>query len=150
MSPSTADRTLVRHGFLLFLIALVIGLAIPAFPFPKIALSAHVSTLLNGLFLIALGLAWPAIDLSPGAARLVRPLALYGTWANLALNLCVSLWGAGRLLPLASAGRTAQPWQDALTSFLAVSLGLAMVAALGLVVWRLWRTPPPSNSRALN
>ncbi|HEV8630541.1 MAG TPA: hydrogenase [Thermoanaerobaculia bacterium] len=128
------DRRLLRAGFLLVLLALLTGFAIPAFHNQKMAVNAHVTGALNGLLLIALGCAWETLRQGPGRARLTRVLALYGAYTNWGATCLGAAWGTSRLTPQGGAGFTAQPWQEAVVQTLQVSLALAIATAMLLVV----------------
>ena len=133
----TPHRGLLRAGFLLFLLALLGGAVIPSFTNPRLAVSAHVTGLLNGLLLVALGLCWGALVLSPALGRLVRALFLYGAYANWAVSLLGAAWGTKRLTPVAGAGYEAAPWQETVVQIGLLSLVLAMLAGTAIVVWAL-------------
>jgi len=139
----TPHRLLLRAGFLLFLLALLGGAVIPRFTNPRLAVSAHVTGLLNGLLLVALGLCWSALRLGPGQGRLVRALFLYAAYANWAVSLLGAAWGTKRLTPVAGAGYEAAPWQEAVVQAGLLSLVLAMLVATAMVVWAL---RPPDRS----
>ena len=70
-----ADR-LLQIGVLLFLFALLTGLVVPRFAVPRLGLSVHLLGLMQGLFLIALGLMWPRLRLTRGMGRLGGGLAV--------------------------------------------------------------------------
>lgn len=140
----TPHRGLLRAGFLLFLLALLGGTVIPKFTNPRLAVSAHVTGLLNGLLLIALGLCWSAFVLSPARGKLLRALFLYGAYANWAVSLLGAAWGTKRLTPVAGAGYEAAPWQETIVQLGLLSLVLAMLVATAMVVWAL---RPPSSTR---
>jgi len=72
MEIQKPEPVLVRAGFLLFTLALLTGFAIPAFLNQKMALAAHVTGVLNALLLVALGLAWGLLAVSPLQAQLTR------------------------------------------------------------------------------
>lgn len=133
----TPHRVLLRAGFLLILLALLGGTVIPRFTNPRLALSAHVTGLLNGLLLIALGLCWSALSLTPARGRLVRALFVYGAYANWAVSLLGAAWGTQRLTPIAGAGFAATPWQETVVQMGLLSLVLAMLVGTALVVWAL-------------
>ena len=133
----TPHRGLLRAGFLLFLLALLGGTVIPKFTNPRLAVSAHVTGLLNGLLLIALGLCWSALVLSPAQGKLVRALFLYGAYANWAVSLLGAAWGTKRLTPIAGAGYEAAPWQETIVQIGLLSLVLAMLVGTAIVVWAL-------------
>jgi hydroxylaminobenzene mutase len=58
-----SDR-LILFGMLLFFLALVIGLIAPLLANPRLGISCHVEGVLNGIFLIVLGLIWNKVALS--------------------------------------------------------------------------------------
>jgi (hydroxyamino)benzene mutase len=50
-------------GLVLFPLGLLPVLAVPALKIPRMALSSHLEGVLNGMFLVLLGLLWLHIDL---------------------------------------------------------------------------------------
>ena len=141
MEIRNPERLLIRAGFLLFTLALITGLAIPAFFNPRMALAAHVTGTLNGLVLVALGLAWRHLVFGPRQAGFTRGAFLYGTYANWASSCLAAAWGTQRLTPLAGAGFGAAPWKEIVVQALQVSLGLAMLAGSLSVVHALRSKP---------
>jgi hydroxylaminobenzene mutase len=73
---------LLRYGFLLFFLGLVTGFAVPAMVNPRAGVAGHLEGLMNGMFLVVVGLAWPALRLSERAGRVVSWLLLFGAYAN--------------------------------------------------------------------
>jgi len=49
---------------------------------PRMALSSHLEGVMNGMFLVLVGLLWPRLSLSRRGQRWLPGLALYGTCAN--------------------------------------------------------------------
>lgn len=92
---------------------------------------------MNGLVLVVLGLAWGRLDLGRTARAFTFWLAVYGTYANWATTLLAALWGAGRMMPIASGTHQGTPTQEALITFGLWSLSLSMVAVSALVLWGL-------------
>jgi len=134
MEARKTDRSLIRAGFVLFSLALVTGLAIPAFHNPKMALAAHVTGVLNALVLVALGLSWGIVAPGPRQGRFVRGAFLYATFVNWGSSCLAAAWGTTRLTPISGAGFGAAPWQETLVQLLQVSLGLAILAGAVTVV----------------
>jgi hydroxylaminobenzene mutase len=122
------------HGMLLFLLGLLTGLVIPLVENPRMGVTAHLEGVMNGTFLVALGLAWPHLRLSARAATAAFWLALYGTYANWASTSLAALWGTGSLTPIAAAGRSAEAWQEAIVSFGLLSLTAAILPAVAIVL----------------
>ena len=137
MESSAFERTLTRAGFSLVFLALVTGFGIPNFVNPRMALAAHVTGILNGLLLVALGLVWSQLALSPGQRRLAKGAALFAAYMNWASSCLAAAWGTSRLTPLSSPGYAAVPWKENLVQAGQVSLALAILLALGLVVYGL-------------
>jgi hydroxylaminobenzene mutase len=135
------DPALVRAGFVLFTLALLTGFAIPAFLNHRMALAAHVTGILNALILMALGLAWGLLAVSPRQATLTRGAFLYATYANWATSCLGAAWGTTRLTPLSAAGYGAAPWKEAVVLALRVSFTLAMLAGAVSVVYALRSKP---------
>ncbi|MDP1571296.1 MAG: hypothetical protein Q8L86_14980 [Vicinamibacterales bacterium] len=148
MTPSSAG-TLLGHrllqlGMLLFLIGLLTGFAIPQLANPRMGLASHLEAVMNGLFLIVLGLVWPRLLLSARLLSVLFWLAAYGTFANWMATLLAAAWGAGgTMMPLAASGFDGTSLQEAVIAALLLSLSAAIVAASGLAIWGL-RTSPQS------
>jgi hydroxylaminobenzene mutase len=141
MESAKADRSLVRAGFVLFTLALLTGFAVPAFLNQRMALAAHLSGIMNALILMALGLAWGLLTMSPLQARLTRGLFLFGTFANWATGCLAAAWGTSHLTPLSGAGYAAVPWKETVVQALQVSVTLAILAGAVLVVYALRSKP---------
>jgi len=137
-------QALLQAGVALFLAGLLVGLAVPAMANPRLGLASHLEGLMNGLFLIVLGLLWPRLVLSPLLERVTFWTALYGTIANLAATLLAAIWGAGRMMPIAAQGHVGTELQERAIDALLVSLALAMVTVCVLVLAGLRR---PRRSR---
>jgi hydroxylaminobenzene mutase len=80
MTDVVFRRRLYRHGFLLLLLSFVLGFVTAAGgPHARQWLVAHVSGILAGILLVALGAVWPELRLGPGQRRLTY-------WSALASN----------------------------------------------------------------
>ena len=139
VANDSRSRTLVGLGALLFLLGLLTGFLVPALRSPRIGLSAHLEGVMNGTFLMVLGAIWHHVRLSRALLRLCFWLVVYGTFANWLSVLLGAAFGAGRMMPLAGGGVTAQPWQEFVVGFGLVSLSAAMVVGCGLLTWGLFR-----------
>lgn len=139
-----AGHRLLQCGIALFLLGLLTGLAVQAVPNPRMALSSHLEAVMNGLFLVGLGLLWPKLSLSMPMLRLAFWLAMYGTFANWLATLLASLWPAGNpMMPLAAAGHTGTAIQEGVLKVLLISLSLAMIALCAIVLVGLSRRRTP-------
>lgn len=144
----TAHRShrLLQLGVLLFLFGLLTGFAIPMLANPRMGLSSHLEGVLNGMFLVALGLLWPRLRLGRRASAATYWLAVYGTFANWAATLLAAAWGAGRSMPIAGGAQQGTATQEAVIFGLLMSLSVAVIAVCGLVLWGLRRAPEGENA----
>ena len=141
MEIQKPERLLIRAGFLLFTLALLTGFAIPAFLNQQMALAAHVTGVLNALVLIALGLAWGLLDVSPLQATITRGAFLYATYVNWGTSCLAAAWGTNRLTPLSGGAYGAAPWKESVVQALQVSLAVVIVAGAVSVVYALRPKP---------
>jgi hydroxylaminobenzene mutase len=134
----SSSMSLCFTGMLLFLLGLMNGLAIPRLRSPRLGLSAHLTGVQSGTFLIAAGLLWPHLAIAaPWDAVLGHALwvSLYAIWLSL---LMAGLFGAGRGLPIAGGGITTTPGRQTLVTAILASGSLACLAAVAGVLF-LWR-----------
>jgi len=99
------------------------------------ALSSHLEAVLNGMFLVLVGLLWPHIHLSDALEVSAVVLIVYSAYANWVAALLAAAWGAGRkLAPIAVADHEASAAKEGFVSFLLVSLSLSIVVGVGIVI----------------
>lgn len=129
----TAHR-LLQLGILLFLLGLVTGLAVPALANPRMGLASHVEAVMNGTFLVVLGLVWPRLILAQPLLSAAFWLAVYGAFANWLATLLAAVWRAGNpMMPIAAQGTAGTALQELVIKALLVSLALAMIGCCLLV-----------------
>jgi hydroxylaminobenzene mutase len=129
------QSALFKLGLALFLIGLLTGLAVPALKNPRMGLSSHLEAILNGMFLVLLGLLWPHIDLPHAWAVAAIALIVYAGYANWLATLLAAVWGAGRkLAPIAAGEYEGSAAKERVVSFLLVSLSVAVVAGVVIVI----------------
>ncbi|ORV53731.1 hydrogenase [Mycobacterium europaeum] len=129
------QKVLFMLGLVLFLLGLFTGFAVPALKNPRMALSSHLEAVLNGMFLVLLGLLWPHIRLPAAWGATAVVLIVYSAYANWLATLLAAAWGAGRrLAPIAAADHEAAAAKERIVSFLLVSLAVAIVVGVGIVV----------------
>jgi hydroxylaminobenzene mutase len=135
---SQPSNVLCFTGVLLFLLGLLNGFAIPRLRSPRLGLSAHLTGVQSGTFLIAAGLLWPKLALAPawsGGLANALWVSLYAVWLSL---LLAGVFGAGHGLPIAGQGMTTSVLrQRSVTVLLALgSLGCTGAVIAVLVLWR--------------
>ena len=125
-------------GILLFLFGLVIGLFIPLMANPRMGLTAHLEGVMNGMFLVVLGLIWNKISLKESWLSTAFWLTIYGSFANFVAVTIAAITGAGKMMPIAG-GKEGTSLQEGIISFLLVSLALAMIAVCCMVLTGLYK-----------
>lgn len=118
---------LIFSGVLLFLLGLIVGLLVPLFANPRMGLSSHLEGVLNGIFLIVLGLIWNKLALSNRWLNLSYWLALYGTFMNWLGILVAAVFNAGKMLNIAANGKEGSPFAEGFVAFSLLSLTIAML-----------------------
>jgi hydroxylaminobenzene mutase len=140
MSETEPGRRLLQLGVLLFLLGLLTGFLIPSLSNPRMGLASHLEGVMNGLFLLGLGLAWPHLVLSRKMQRSLLALVVFGTFANWLATLLAAWWGAGSMMSIAARGLQGTPAQELLIGLLLLCLSAAMILACGLLLYGLRRT----------
>lgn len=138
-SQSKQADKLIFLGLILFLLGLIIGLFVQNMANPRMALSAHLEGVMNGIFLVVLGLIWKRIFLSKTLLKLTFWLAIYGTFANLAAVMIAAVTGFGEMMPIAG-GREGTGTAESVITFLLTSLALCMIAVCLLVLLGFYRS----------
>jgi hydroxylaminobenzene mutase len=139
---------LLQLGILLFLFALFVGLAVPRFAVPRLALSVHLLGLMQGLFLLVLGLLWPRLKFTPRLSVIAFWLAVYGCFAAWTANFLAAFWGAGNtILPIAAGAARGSALQEGIINAGLRSAAAALIAAAALVLWSLRRSGDDNSDR---
>ena len=142
-----ANRRLMWHGMLLFLLGLFTGFAETHFANVRMGLAAHLEGVMNGMFLLALGAAWNELRLAPAPKSAAFWLALYGCYMNWFFVALAAVFGTGALSPITAPGRTALAWQEKLITAGFMSVGLAIVACTLLLIWGFRAKASASNAQ---
>ena len=135
----TANRRLMWHGMLLFLLGLATGFLEQRFTNVRMGLAAHLEGVMNGIFLLALGAVWNEVRLSAPAKATAYWTALYGTYMNWVVTTLAAVFGTAALSPITAAGHSGRPWQEVLVTAGFMSVGVVIVACSLLVLWGLRR-----------
>jgi hydroxylaminobenzene mutase len=129
---------LLQWGVVLFLLGLLTGLVIPLMTNPRMGVSSHLEGVMNGPFLIVLGLLWTRLRLGPLALTVGFWLAIYGTYTNWATTFYAGFVGAGeKLAPISSAGHTGTSLEEGIVAFGFISLSIAIIPLCGMVLYGL-------------
>jgi hydroxylaminobenzene mutase len=129
---------LVQVGVLLFLFALLVGLAVPRFAVPRLALSAHLLGAMQGTFLIATGLLWPKLKLTRAMSRVAFCLAVYGCFAAWTANVFAAVFRAGNsMLPIAAGNARGSALQEGMIATTLITAAASLIATAILILWGL-------------
>ncbi len=134
----TKDQTaqiLLSLGALLFFLGLLSGFAIPAMTNPRMGLAGHLEGVMNGTFLIVIGLAWSRLHLAPRNLAATYWLLVYGTYANWFFVSIAAMFGTKAMTPIAASGYEGLAWQENLVTAGLFSVGIAMVVGCALLIW---------------
>lgn len=118
---------LIFLGVLLFFFGLIVGLFVPIFANPRIGVSSHIEGVLNGIFLIVLGLIWHKVDLTNKWLKITFWLALYGTYANWFGILVAAVFNAGKMLGVVAKGQEGPVIAEGIVAFFLITLSIAML-----------------------
>ena len=133
------ERRLLFHGFLLFLLGLGSGLIAYGLENPRMGVSSHLEGVVNGIFLVGLGLAWSRLVLRPRLRFVCFWSALVGSYANWAIPLFSAVVGASQPL-LVGEGHRAEDWQEALLVASPIVGVLPPILCATIAVWGLRRS----------
>lgn len=129
------QTVLFTLGLVLFLAGLLTGLAIPVLRNARMGLSSHLEAVMNGMFLVLLGLLWPHLHLPHAWAVTAVVLIVYAGYANWLATLFAAAWGAGRrLAPIAAGDHEASAPKERIVGVMLVSLAIAVVVGVGIVI----------------
>jgi (hydroxyamino)benzene mutase len=136
-------------GILLFFLGLAVGFFIPIMANPRMGLSTHLEGVMNGIFLVVLGLIWNRLKLNYKWLRINFWLATYGTFANFLAVLIAAITGSGKMMPLAG-GKEGSPVQEIIISFLLITISLVMLAVCLIVLKGLYKPSSFGNNQTNN
>ncbi|TGQ39580.1 MULTISPECIES: hypothetical protein [unclassified Mesorhizobium] len=119
---SRQGHRLLQIGVALLLFSSLEGFAIPYLAAPRLGLSAHTLSALEGVLLLALGLTWSRLNLGAAMSRVAFWLLIYSALAILAAYLIASALGAGNeTMPLAAGAFHGSAFQEAVIKGVAYS-----------------------------
>lgn len=140
MERRSANRSLLRWGFVLISLGALTGLTGALLAPHGRRYTAALAGILCGMFLVLLGLSWRHLNLSVQVGRILESLAraaTYGVWV-LALLAGIPRVGPG-------AGGPA-PWQYLALRVLTIAVWVAALASLGMIVTAMRPRPRPPGA----
>lgn len=146
LSLSVSARRLCWHGVLLFLLGLVTGVFIPSFMNTRMALSAHLAGVQNGMALLLFGLLWQHLSLSAAQEKIAvwsGISSMYAIW--LALGFA-ALFGTSQATPIAGAGFSSGALQEGFVTTLLYSGSIAILVSVCVILFGLRQTDSSTRS----
>ncbi len=140
------ENRLFFWGITLFLLGLLAGLGMPLYANTRMGLSAHLEGVLNGIFLMILGLIWTKIKLSAKQLSIVYVLSLYAGFANFGAVTIGAITGGGKMMPIAN-GQDKGVITEGIISFLLITLTIALLIACLLIMTGLYKNMKTKNIR---
>ena len=131
-------RRLIQLGMFLFLLSLLVGLAVPTFAVPRLGLSTHLLGIMQGTFLMVVGLLWPRLRVTRVMSRVGIFLAVFGCFEAWMANLLAAIWGAGNsMLPMAAGQAHGSSLQEGVIAVALRSAAVSLIAVVVLILWGL-------------
>ena len=104
-------------------------------------MSGHLEGVMNGTFLIVIGLAWTKSHLTPVYQTVTFWTLIFGTFANWLFVTLAAMFGTNAMTPIAGTGFEGRPWQETIVTVGLFSVGITMLVGCGLLVWGFFRKP---------
>jgi (hydroxyamino)benzene mutase len=137
-APSRQGHRLLQFGITLFLFTSLEGFAIPYLAVPRLGLSVHALSALQGVMMLALGLLWPRLTLGVTMSTVAFWSLVYSDVAILSAYVLASLWGAGNsTMPLAAGAAHGSALQETVIKVLAYSSAPTGLISFALILWGL-------------
>jgi hydroxylaminobenzene mutase len=141
----SVSRSNLRQGAVYMLVGLVWGMAVPATPFPRLALTAHVQLTANGVMFLVAGLVLLHLPVAgSGVSAKILIAGPWLTWPVVLTEMANAWWGTRNMLPIAAgqAGASgAAPWQENAVTLAHVVGALVLIAYWGVILAGLFRPP---------
>lgn len=135
---SRQGHRMLQIGVALFVFSALEGFAIPSLPVPRLGLSVHTLSALQGVMLLGLGLLWPRLNLGATASRIAFWTYIYSSFATLVPYVMATVWGAGNsTIPLAAGAAHGSAFQEAIIKVVLYSAAPTFFISMALIIWGL-------------
>jgi hydroxylaminobenzene mutase len=132
---SRQSHRLLQVGVALLVFSSLEGFTIPYLAAPRLGLSAHTLSALQGVLLLALGLVWTRLRLGATTSRIAFWSFIYSAFAILAAYVMAAAWGAGNeTMPLAAGGAHGSAFQEIVIKGVAYSSAPTGLIAFALIL----------------
>jgi len=131
------SRKLKMLGMLLFLLGLITGFLMMNIKNPKMGLAAHMEGVMNGTFLIAVGLIWNELKLSNKLKNAAYATLIYGTFVNWFVTLLSAYFGTSKMTPISGQGFVGTDVQENIVRVGYITVGLTMLFSVIVMTYGL-------------
>ena len=142
---SRVSRANLRQGAVYVMVGLVWGLVVPACPFPRLALTAHIQLTSNGIMYLVGGLVISHLPVAAnGMASRILVAAPWMTWLVMLSEMANGWWGTTKILPIAAAqsgASGAAGWQEGVVTAAHLVGAVVLIAYWGVILVGLFRKP---------
>ncbi len=142
MNRDARGRRLYFHGMLLVVAGLVIGVVVPAFANPRMGLSAHTGTLMNGILVVAMGACWTRLGLATRTETITWWLVVAGSWMNCVGLVLAAAFATTLGTPIHGGAHPASAVKEAVVGALLVVGGVATLGGCAVAAWGLRGSDP--------
>ncbi len=144
---SHQGHRLLQIGVALFLFASLEGFVVEYLPVPRLGLSVHTLSVIEGLTMLGLGLLWTKLNLGATASRIAFWLFVYSAFATLVPYVLAAVWGAGNsTIPLAAGAARGSAIQETIIMVVLYSAAPSVLISLTLILWGLRITDSQSHN----
>ena len=149
MTVQPQAKQILIHGLALVLVGIVWGLVIPHTPFPRLALSAHIQAVLNGMLFILMAVLLLTLPHKVSArSALVMLIAVCLTWLTVISEIANAWWGTTESLTIAAqqAGASgAAMWQEQFVKLTHIPAIIGLIVAWILLIAGFVKKPDPHD-----
>ena len=131
------SRKLKLLGMFLFLLGLFTGFLMMNIKNPKMGLAAHMEAVMNGTFLIAVGLIWSELKLNNKLKTAAYWTLIYGTFVNWFVTLLSAYFGTSKMTPISGQGFVGTDLQENIIRVGYTTVGLTMLFSVIVMTYGL-------------
>jgi hydroxylaminobenzene mutase len=125
------SQPLLTAGALLILLSFILGMILPVFTNPRMALSAHQQGIIAGILLMLMGFVQSHAILGSISLRHLERLLISGAYSLWTGILFSAVFGTSRATPIAGDGYIGSRWQEISVSIVLLAGSLMLI--LGLI-----------------
>ena len=141
----TVSRSILRQGAVYMLVGLIWGMVIPATPFPRLALGAHIQLTVHSVMFLVAGLVILHLPKTTGSvSATILTAGPWLTWPVMLSEMANAWWGTLKMLPISAeqaGAKGAEAWQEYVVTVTHLIGAVALIAFWGVILVGLLRKP---------